>query len=194
MISESQVSEYLRGLDANDARVKYGSSKALRMAAAEAPESLYPHFDLFVRQLRGANTIFRWNATWTLGHLAAADRESKIEQLLAQIAAPIAGPEMIGAANAIGALAEIALAKPHLAERIANAILKVEHAAYATPECRNVAIGHAIRALDRMYELVGRTRRVTGFVERQRDNPRPATRRKAERFLRRKTRLSKSAT
>lgn len=194
MISDIQISEYLRGLESKATRVKYGSSKALRLAAAESPERVYPHFECFARQLAGDNTVFRWNAIWTLGHLAPADTEGRLDRMLRRFCAPISGPELIGAANSIGAAAEIALAKPYLAVRIAHQILKVEHGEYATPECRNVAIGHAIRALSRMQSLVGHDRQVAGFVERQRDNPRPAIRQKAAQFLRRQARMSSSAT
>ena len=92
---------------------------------------------------------------------------------------------MIGAANAIVAAANIALAKPHLADRIVKEILKVERASYRTPECHNVALGHAIKSFDRLFHHVKNRRPVLAFVTRQLDNPRPATRKKAERFLKR---------
>src|SRR2546429_6366850 len=38
-----------------------------------------------------------------------------------------------------------------LADEIRKSILAVEQARYATRECRNVAIGHAIRALDVLF-------------------------------------------
>jgi hypothetical protein len=48
-----------------------------------------------------------------------------------------------------------------------------------------VAIGHAIKSFDRFFRHVGNQRPVLAFVKRQLENPRPATRRKAERFLQR---------
>ena len=78
--------------------------------------------------------------------------------------------------------AEIAAAKPRLADRIAAAIVRVQRARYATPECRNIAIGHAIQALDRFFPNIEKTRPVLNFVHSQFQNPRPATRRKAEKF------------
>ncbi len=123
--------------------------------------------------------------TLILGNLAAADREDKIEPLFKRFFAPILGPEMVGAANAIVAGAGIALAKPHLADRIVREILKVDRASYKTPECRNVAIGHAITSFDKLFGHVKNRRPALEFVTRQLDNPRPATRRKAEKFLKR---------
>jgi hypothetical protein len=177
------VDALCEGLADASPRVKYGSAKGLLQLSEEAPAALYPRFDLFARLLDGENTILRWNATRILGNLAPADREGKIENMFDHFFAPILGKEMIGAANTMQAGATIALAKPHLAGRIAAEILKVGRARYATPECRNFAMGHAIQALDRFFHIVPEKKRVLAFVRRQLANIRPATRRKAEKFL-----------
>jgi len=61
---------------------------------------------------------------------------------------------------------------------------RVDRTTYATPECRNVAIGHAIDALDRLFPMIADKGAVQRFVTRLMDNPRAATRKRAERFLR----------
>jgi hypothetical protein len=124
-------------------RVKYGAAKRLRLLSETSPEKLYSRFDMFFGLFQGENTFLRWGATRILGNLAAVDRDGKLEQVFDRFFAPIRGCELIGAANVIAAAGQIALAKPHLADRIAVEILKVDRASYRTPECRNVAIGHA---------------------------------------------------
>ena len=170
--------------------VKYGRAKAQRKMSEESPELLYPRFDEFVRDFEGDNTILRWNATRILGNLAAVDRENRLDAILDRFLAPITGHEMVGAANVIVAAAQIAAAKPHLADKIAAAILKVEKATYKTPECRNVAIGHAIRSFDQFFGLLKDPRPVLEFASRQLKNRRPATRKKAEQFLKRRADFS----
>jgi hypothetical protein len=96
---------------------------------------------------------------------------------------PIPGPQMIAAANVMQAAAVIAAAQPLLADKLAAGILRVSRAKYETNECHNVAIGHAIQSLGRFPESIRRQAAVVNFVRRQLDNPRPATRRKAGRFL-----------
>jgi len=172
-------------LGSPSARIRYGAAKLLRLSSEHEPELLYPRFDSLVRLLHGDNTILRWNATLILGNLAAADSEGKFDRVLDQYFAPITGHELIGAANVLRSAAGIALAKPGFARRIAEEILKVRRAHYATPECRNVAIGHAVQALDRFFPLIPNQRPVIAFVRKQVDNPRPATRRKAAKFLQR---------
>jgi hypothetical protein len=92
---------------------------------------------------------------------------------------------MITAANVVRGGPAIVRAKPHLADKIAGEILKVGRAHYATAECRNVAIGHAIIAFSEFYDLLRKPAPVLGFVRRQLKNSRPATRKKAKRFLKR---------
>jgi len=95
---------------------------------------------------------------------------------------PIDGPVMITAANTIKGAAMIAQAKPHLAPQIAAAILRVEKARYATPECRNVAIGHGLEALRGMGVAEARE-----LAKRHLRNPRVATARKAAGIWKRRT-------
>ena len=180
-----QIDSLFEGLGSQTARVKYGAAKALKMVSEQAPELLYPRWDSLVRLLENDNAFLRWGATKILGNLAVVDHENKFDLVFGRFFAPITGQEMIGAANAIAAAASIALAKPHLADRIVKEILKVERASYATPECRNVAIGHAIKAFDRLLGHVKNRRPVLAFVTRQLDNPRPATSKKAGTFLKR---------
>ena len=177
-----QVDILCDGLASPEARTRYGSARELRRLGEQDPGLLYSRFDFFARLMEGENRILRWDSSRILGCLARVDSEGRIEKLLDRYLAPITGREMIGAANVIAGAADIALAKPHLAERIAREIIKVSRAHYATPECRNVAAGHAIHALDRFFEHIPKKAPVLAFVGLQLTNPRPATRKKAERF------------
>jgi hypothetical protein len=177
------IPSLVAGVASPRASVRFSSAKALSQLAEASPEPLYPHFDFFVKQLDCPNSILRWNAIRTLACLAPADRGNKLEAALDKYLSPIPGPQMIAAGTAIRWAATIALAKPHLADRLARAILGVQRAVYETEECRNVAIGHAIQSLERFYELIEDKRSVLKFVRAQSDNPRAATRRKALLFI-----------
>jgi hypothetical protein len=171
------------GLDAPAARVKYSCLKDIRRLSEEGPQSLYSDFGKFVRMLDHPNSIFRWNAAHILANLARVDRSRKLAPLLDKFLKPVGGPQMINAANVIQAAASIAIAQPRLADKLAAGILAVQRANYETEECRNVAIGHAIQSLDRFFGHISHKAAVLNFARRQLDNPRPATRRKAEKFM-----------
>jgi hypothetical protein len=175
--------EIFGGLSEDKPRVKYGCAKALRLISEQRPERLYPHWDFFVRLLGHENKILQWDAAFVLSHLARVDTKDKLAAIFKKYFSPIPGPVMITAANAIQGGARIAQAKPHLADRIAAEVLKVGKARYRTRECRNVAIGHAILALNDILHLLRRPAPIVRFVRRQIRNPRTATRKKAEQFL-----------
>jgi hypothetical protein len=71
-------------------------------------------------------------------------------------------------------------------KRIVQRIMCVERANYATPECRNVAIGHALSALGVLADLLPDQRQARLFAARQLGNPRAATSAKARKFLKSK--------
>jgi hypothetical protein len=181
--SPAVLDEALEGLGARPAPVKFGSLKVLRLVAERAPEVLIPKIDAFVDLLGSENSILKWGAILIVGELAAAAPKPRIEAILDRLLAPIPGPEMIAAANAIHAGAKAARAHPALAGRILKEILKVEGASYKTAECRNVAIGQALEALESILDILPEKKLVHEFAERQLGNTRNATRKKAERLL-----------
>jgi hypothetical protein len=177
------LSGIIDGLGADKARVKYGCAKVLRIISDKAPGLLYPRIDHFIDLLDNDNNILKWEAIYVIANLAAVDTEGRFEAIFERYFAPIPGPALITAANVIAGAAKIALAKPHLADRIAKEMLKVEKAQYKTTECRNVALGHAIKAFDQFFDQIRDKGPVIAFVRRQLENTRNATRNKAEVFL-----------
>jgi hypothetical protein len=164
-------------------RTRFAASKLLRILSEKSPAALYPHFDAFVRVLHQGNSVLKWNAMIVLGNLAAADHEKKLDGILDEYLARIAGPNLIDATNTMNGAAAIARAKPYLADRIAKSILGVEQAHFTTRECRNVAIGHAICVFGELFPSLHDQHTVWLFVRRQLKNPRRATSNKARKFL-----------
>jgi hypothetical protein len=175
-------------VDEQPARIKFGCAKVLVLISEQSPKTLLPNWKQLKARLDSDNKILQWSAMLTLGNLASVTPLPQVKALLPRLLAPIRGPVMITAANAMRSLTQIALAHPTLATRISQAILEVEQADYQTAECRNVAIGHAIRALDQLLPLVNDRAPVLEMVQRQLGNPRPATRKKAAALLGRLTR------
>lgn len=175
--------ELFDGLAADEARVRYGCLKVLRLISERKPAVVYPEFDRLVALLNSENNILQWSAIIILGNLAAVDAQRKLDEILTRYLRPIAGPVLITAANTIGGAGKMAAAKPRLADRIARALMRVEAANYQTPECRNVALGRVVESLELFFDQVKDRQSVLEFVRRQLGNARPAVRRKAARFL-----------
>lgn len=177
------LSEVFEGLGSDKARIKYGCVKVLRLISEKKPEILYPRMDFFSDLLDSDNNFLKWGAIHTIANLAAADSERRFEVIFDKYFAPIPGPELIPAGNVIGGAAKIALAKPELSDRIAKEMLKVEKAKYKTAECRNVAMGHAIKSFDLFFDQIKDKEPVIKLIKKQLKNTRNATRKKAEKFL-----------
>ena len=184
-----QIPDLVEALQAEKSSKKYAYEKALRLLSEKNPEWIYPYFDVFVSMLDNDNSFLKWGAIMTVANLTAVDTEGKFEQIFNKYFRPIRDSVMVTAANIIGSSVKVVQFKPELADRIANEILKVEKANYLnkgtpSPECRNIAIGQAIDAFDRIYEMVEPKARIVSFIKRQKTNTRKAVAKKAEDFIR----------
>jgi len=177
------LSEILSGLSSDEASIKYGSVKILRLISESDPAVLYPKINFVFDLLDSGNQIIKWGGIVIIANLASVDSKKKIDKILKRYLEPISGSELITASNVIGGAAKIALAKPNLTDRVVDEILKVEKASYQTPDCRNVALGHAVEALGRLFDKTKRREQVLKLVKKQLKNPRNATRKKAEKFV-----------
>jgi len=173
----------LADLSSDDPKVKYCCAKNLIAMAKENPARLYPHIDTFVKLLDGDNNVLKWTAIIIIGNLARVDKEKKVDQLMGRLVAFLNAGKLITANNATMALAGIAIAKPQYQKQITKELLKVEHYDYDTDECRNIAMGKVIEAIGPYFSQLQDKKAVIEFAQRQTKNTRNATRKKAERFL-----------
>ena len=184
-----QIPILIEALKTEKSAKKFSYEKALRLVSAKQPASIYPYFDFFCSLLDHDNNFLKWGAIMTIANLTAADAQKKFEALFPKYFAPISGPTMIAAANIIGSSITIVQAKPALTDAITHEILKVEKAKFLlrgqpSPECRNVAIGHALNALDGFFDKIIDKADVLKFVKRQLKNMRKPVARRAEQFMR----------
>jgi len=177
----------LADLSSDDPKVKYCCAKNLIAIAKENPARLYPHIDTFVKLLDGDNNVLKWTAIIIIGNLARADKDRKVDQLIGRLIGFLNAGKLITANNATMALAAIAVAKPQYQKQITEELLKVEHYDYDTDECRNIAIGKVIEAIGSYSSQLKDKKAVIEFARRQTKNTRNATRKKAERFLKKES-------
>jgi predicted house-cleaning noncanonical NTP pyrophosphatase (MazG superfamily) len=94
---------------------------------------------------------------------------------------------MVTVANVVGNSGKIALAKPYLAQKIANELLKVENiptTPHLTEECKRVIAEKAIESFDLFFDRIDTKQKVFSFAKRQLDSPRRTLKKEAENFLR----------
>jgi hypothetical protein len=185
MREEKTAKIHFPDLLSEDPKVKYGCAKSLLTVAKNRPEELHPHFEYFAKLLGINNQILKWTAIDIIGHLSKVDKEKKVDQLMDTLFGLLNTGKLITANHAIGALANVALAKPTYQSRITKELLKVERYTYDTDECRNIALGKVIIAISSYFNQLKEKKGVIEFVERQTRNKRNATKKKAKQFLKR---------
>jgi hypothetical protein len=189
--SSPEIINYLiTGISEEDARIKYGCSNTLVIIGEKNPELLYPHFDIFKGFIYSKNKFIKWAAILIVANLTKSDKEKKIDDIIDFYFSEITGPIMITAANIIKGAAIIAKAKPYLTERITDELLKIKSAKYQTEECHNIVLGHMISSFDSFFKQVKNKTGVINLVKKQINNPRKATKNKAEKFIKKWEELS----
>jgi len=176
------VPEILKGIYSPIPRVKFGCAKTLNILSDRRPEILYPEFEFFAGLLDSDNKIIKWNAIDVLANLTRVDDKERFEKLFSKYYGFLDDNVMISAAHVIDNSGRIARAKPQLAGRITDELLKAE-GTERDPECRNILLGKAISAFQDYFDLVEKKDEVMFFARGQLSNTRNATKAKARDFL-----------
>jgi hypothetical protein len=178
--------EVLEGVSSSKAVVRYGCAKALADLSEKYPERLYPHMGIFVNLLDSKYRILTWNAMTILANLTRVDKDKKFDTVFRKYYDFLKDKYMVTVANVVGHSGKIALAKPYLAQKIANELLKIENiqtTPHLTEECKRVIYQKAIENFDLFFDKIEEKTRVISFVKRQLDSPRTSLKTEAENFL-----------
>ena len=174
------------GVSSSKAAIRYGCSAVLMELSRDHPEKLYPYFSYFGELLDSRYRILTWNATAILANLAKVDADKRFDTIFTKYYSLLENEYMVTVANVVGNSGKIALAKPYLAHRIIDELLKVERISitpHLTEECKKVIAEAAIESLDIIFNEVKNRDDVLEFVKRQVNSPRASLRTKAEKFL-----------
>jgi hypothetical protein len=182
------VSTLLEGTSSAKATVRYGCGSVLMNLSEKYPEKLYPYMDQFLALLDSKHRILCWNAIYIIANLSCVDKNQKFEAAFAKYYSLFNSGYMVTVANLVDASGKIALAKPKLANQIAQQLLKAESleiTPHLTGECKLVIAEHAIESFSLFFnELDHNTKgKVYGFVERQQGSPRQSLSKQAAAFV-----------
>ena len=171
------------GVTGSNKRVKNAAAKTMQILSTRKPNLLYPKFDFFLQLINGDDTILKWIALDVIGNVSAVDTKNRInKKILHTLYDLLSDESMITAGHAIAALGNIAVHKPRHRKEITANLLRVEKIK-RNPECRNILIGHTILALTEYIDQFPDKKPVLAFAQRALKNSRPATKKKAEKFL-----------
>ena len=172
----------LEGISSSNTRVRFRSAKILRIISSKNPEMLYPRLDFFIELIESENNIIKWNALDVIANLTGADGEHRFDEIFEKYYHLLQDESMITAAHVVDNSAKIISYRPDLQERITAELLKVDKIP-RDKECQNILAGKAILTFDQYFNEIEDKDAVISFVESKLENPRNATKVKAEKFL-----------
>lgn len=179
---EETLSEVLKGISSDNAKVKYRCTKVLRNLSQTNPQVLYPKWSFFVEMLESENTFLKSDAIFIIANLTRVDSEKKFERIFRTYYGLLDDKSMVTAANLVKVSPVIAKAKPALQSGVTDKLLSIDETQHGF-ECKNVIKGHVILALAEYFEDSKDKKKILEFMKKELSNTRPATRKKAERFL-----------
>jgi len=185
MKNPNLLPELFVGFSSTSPRIKFGSAKTLRIISERSPELLYSRMDFFADLLDSENNILKWIAMDIIANLTTIDYRNEFSKLFKKFYGYLYEGSLITAGHVVDDSGKIALSKPELSDEITRELLKVEKILLPTKECRNILIGKTIKAFEVYYGNLKDKDKVISFVKRQSNNPRNATKARAEKFLRR---------
>lgn len=180
------IPELLNGISSSKPTIRYGCGKVLMDLSEEKPNQLYPYMDFFIKLLDSKYRILTWNAIIIIANLTKVDKKNKFESIFERYYRLLENEYMVTVANVVGNSGKIALAKPHLIQKITDKLLTVE-AISITPhlseECKRVTIEHAIKSFDIFFPQIQQKEKVISFVKQHLNSSRKTLRFESEKFL-----------
>ena len=178
----------LEGTSSPKATVRYSCGSVLMNLSEKYPDKLYPYMDQFIALLDNKHRILCWNAIYIIANLSRVDKNQKFEAAFDKYYSLLDSGYMVTAANLADASGKIAVAKPHLANKIAEELLKVEGLAvtpHLTGECKLVIAEHAIESFSLFFDKLDPKTQlaVYGFAKRQLGSTRQSLSKQAAAFV-----------
>ena len=177
------LSEVYDGISSGKARIKFKSAKILRIISDKNPKMLYPKMDFFISLLDSENKIIKWNSMDVIANLTFVDSKNKFDKIFEKYYGFLYEGSLITAGHVVDNSGKIANAKPNLQSKITSELLKVEKIPLPTEECRNILLGKVILSFSQYIDQVKDKEKMISLAKEQINNTRNATRKKAEKFL-----------
>jgi hypothetical protein len=176
------LDEVINGTTTDKSQIKYKCGKALMILSKENPKIIYPKWDEFVKLLKSENTFMKSIGITIIANLTRVDTKNKFDKIFNRYYGLLDDDSMITASNIAGLSGVIAQAKPKLQTKITNRLMNIDKTDHSL-ECRNIIKGKVILSFDEYFEETKNKKKIMEFVKGELKNSRPATKKKAEKFV-----------
>jgi hypothetical protein len=168
--------------------IKFYSEKVIRKMSETDPIYIYTHFRDIASFIESKNHFIQWGAIQTIANLIKVDTHKYFDTIYDMYFELINSDSMITAANVVGNAWKIIIPRPDLENDITKRLLNILNNTYyidnkPSPECKNILIGHLIDCFGHYYHLSQNRMMIYEFVQKQQQNDRKSTVKKAISFL-----------
>ncbi len=172
----------VNGIFSDKAEMKFKCGKVIQKLSEDKPEAIYPYWDKFTALLDSENTFIKSIALAIIANLTKVDTEKKFEELFDKYFSFLNDRSMITAANLVSYSGAIAKAKPELESKITDKLVNIDKT-HHSQECKNIIKGKAILSFHEYFDQSKDKKVILNFVKGELKNSRTATKKKAEKFL-----------
>lgn len=176
----------IEGTASPKASIRYGCASTLMHLSEKHPDTLYPYMNNFISLLDSNYRILTWNALAIIANLTRVDVEKKFDAIFDKYYSNLQNEYMVTVANTVGNSATIAKAKPYLAQKITDELLKVENiqlTPHLTSECKLVIAEKAIETFDAYFDSIEDKEKVLNFVKKHLNSSRVSLGEEAQEFM-----------
>lgn len=176
------LTQVIEGTTSDKPPIKYKCGKALMILSKENPKVIYPKWDGFVKLLKSDNTFMKSIGITIIANLTRVDTKNKFDKIFERFYGLLDDESMITASNIAGLSGVIAQAKPKLQTKITNRLMNIDKTCHSL-ECRNIIKGKVILSFDEFFAETRNKKKIMGFIKGELKSSRPATKKKAEKFI-----------
>ncbi|MFX1562044.1 MAG: hypothetical protein ACFFDP_01920 [Promethearchaeota archaeon] len=176
---QSYLEQLIGGLQSTNSRIRNGCAELTSLLSENRPDLLYPHIDLFLRNLTAKEKVLLWEAVCTLGNLAKVDRDQKTAAAIDSMIGFLKNKSIVLQVHSLRALGKIAKAQSDKAVTILDAILEV------TEFFPGNRVGFIIEVMDYFLERKELLPKVKELIEKYLDSEIKVVARKANQIYKR---------
>ena len=175
------LAEIMGGLKEKNEALRYNCHKVLMELTREHGEVLYPYWEYLVEMLDGNNAYRKLSAVQLIARLCKVDKEGRFDKIFDMFFSLLGDRGTILAAYVAANSGKIAVAKPHLRERITGMLIDIDRVYQGKqPEMTKAYI---IEAFGEYFEAAEDKEKIKEFVRKQLDSGSPKARKEAKAFL-----------
>lgn len=188
MEDPSIIPALLEIIETDKTAVKFMCEKVIRALSETNPKNLYPFFERMAMFLNSENSFIQWGFLMSIPNILKVDSAHKWENIRKQYLSFFDNNAISPFGNAVSAVPKILQQYPGDETMILPKLLKIDEHVFLykgekSAECLNVAKGHIIDCLDKIYPASKFQKEINEFVSSNINNSRNQVRIKVKKFL-----------